>query len=172
MPCVDGRAGQRLGGAQEAVGADLERLAAQRVALALLAAVAQRLRAVPGGPERAQRGGPGVAGDVDRVVAPEGRSHGTATSTTAPSIAKRAGVSRSTSPSTLNVGGPSTSTTRPRGVQDAVLAGEPAAPHAPGPPHERGARAGAQDGDVEPAVGLVGDLELGAAAEGARSRPR
>ena len=50
-------------------------------------------------------------------------------------------------------------------MQHPALVGEPAAPHAPRAPHERGPRAGAQDGHVEAAVGLVGHLELGAAPE-------
>ena len=49
----DGGAGERLGGEQELVLADVDGLAAQLVALALLAAMAQRVRRVP---QRAQDG--------------------------------------------------------------------------------------------------------------------
>ena len=56
----DGRAGQGLGGAQEARLADVD-LAAQPVAVTALAAVAQAVRRIPGRARRADSGRPRVA---------------------------------------------------------------------------------------------------------------
>jgi hypothetical protein len=56
----DRRARDRLGRALEGGGADLEVLAVQLVAVALLAPVAQRLAGVPGDGDRGDRGGPAL----------------------------------------------------------------------------------------------------------------